>query len=232
MSHDPAVMAGLALVFIAAAALMLRRQVLEAEQGGELLPGLSLANMAEELTGGAASASGAPNADRNVSAFLAMIRRAEGTEGPNAYRTLFGHGLYYGVDGIPDTFDDFADHPRIAQQFTDKAGKKLWTTAAGAYQFLAVSPIPTGGRTRVDTWDRLQRRLQLPDFGPDSQDRAAIALIDEAGALADVQLGRFESAVTKCRRIWASLPGAGHNQPERTADYIRSAYVAAGGTFA
>lgn len=222
MSHDPAVLAGLALVFIAAAALMLRRQVLEAEQGGELLPGLSLANMAEELTGGAASASGAPNADRNVSAFLAMIRRAEGTEGPNAYRMLFGGRL----------FDDFTDHPRLAQQFKDKAGRTLWTTAAGAYQFLAVSPIPTGGRTRIDTWDRLQRRLQLPDFGPDSQDRAAVALIDEAGALADVQLGRFEAAVTKCRRIWASLPGAGHNQPERTAEYIRAAYVAAGGTFA
>lgn|GEM_PF-372819 len=158
----------------------------------------------------------------NVAAFLATIRRAEGTHGPNGYRTLFGGRL----------FDSFADHPRIAQRFTDGAGRQLWTTAAGAYQFLAVSPLPSGGATRVDTWDRMAARLGLPDFSPASQDAAAVELIRDAGALADVRAGRFDAAVSKVRRVWASLPGAGYAQPEKSIDYLRAVYAGAGGSFA
>jgi lysozyme len=201
---------------------MLRQEV-EATQG-PALPWLSLANLTEEagaLFGGAIATE---QAARNVAAFLAMIRRAEGTDrAADPYRVLFGGGTWLG---------SMADHPRRAVQFTDKAGRRLWTTAAGAYQFLAVSMIPGGGSTRVDTWDRLARKLSLPDFGPESQDRAAVELIDEAGALLDVQAGRFDAAVSKVRRIWASLPGAGHDQPERSLSWARAAYADAGGVFA
>lgn len=167
-----------------------------------------------------------PNTDlaaANVSAFLATIRKAEGTAGPNGYRTLFGGSL----------FSDFSDHPRQAKQFTDKTGQRLWTSAAGAYQFMAVSPIPgTANSTKVNTWDRIAARLGLADFSPASQDAAAIELIREAGALGDVEAGRFDDAVNKVRRIWASLPGAGYNQPERDMDTLRWAYLGAGGTLA
>lgn len=161
-------------------------------------------------------------AQRNRAAFLMTIRKAEGTAGPNGYSMLFGGGLFSG----------FADHPRQAKQFTDKAGRRLWTSAAGAYQFMAVSPIPTGGATRVNTWDRLAAKLDLPDFSPASQDLAAIELIDEAGALGDVEAGRFETAIGKVRRIWASLPGAGYSQHERSIDSLRVAFIDAGGTVA
>jgi lysozyme len=57
--------------------------------------------------------------------------------------------------------------------------KGLKSTAAGAYQFLA------------STWDDLKRKLNLPDFGPHSQDLAAQELIRERHALADVADGRF-----------------------------------------
>jgi muramidase (phage lysozyme) len=160
--------------------------------------------------------------DRNLAAFLQAIRAAEGTAGPNGYRTLFGGSL----------FDSFADHPRQAKRFTDKAGRSLWTSAAGAYQFMAVSPIPGGGSTRVDTWDRIKARLQLVDFSPASQDAAAIELIREAGALDDVMEGRFDRAVNKVRRIWASLPGAGYAQGERSVEFVRNAYTNAGGAYA
>lgn len=162
------------------------------------------------------------SAARNIGAFLFMIRTAEGTAGPNGHRTMFGGRL----------FDGWGDHPRIAHRFTDKAGRQLWTSAAGAYQFMAVSPIPGGGSTRVDTWDRLQARLGLPDFGPASQDAAAVELIREAGALADVRAGRFDAAVSKVRRIWASMPGAGYSQPEKSLDALRIAYLNNGGTLA
>lgn len=156
----------------------------------------------------------------NMAAFLATIRNAEGTAGPNGYRTLFGGAL----------FSDFADHPRRAARFTDKAGRRLWTSAAGAYQFMAVSPLPTGGTTLVNTWDRIAKRLGLADFTPQNQDRAAVELIREAGALDDVHAGRFDAAISKVRKVWASLPGAGYAQPEKSLSSLQAAYVAAGGT--
>lgn len=156
----------------------------------------------------------------NTRAFLDMLAVSEGTSGPNGYRTMFGGGL----------FDDFTDHPRIAHQFTDQAGRTLWTSAAGRYQFMAVSPIPAGGSTRVNTWDVLQEQLSLPDFSPDSQDQAAAELIRQRGALGDVQAGRFEAAIAKCAKTWASLPGAGYAQHENKLSKLVAAYTAAGGT--
>ncbi len=157
----------------------------------------------------------------NLRAFLDMLAYAEGTSGVNGYRTMFGGAL----------FESFADHPRRAVQFTDKAGRRLWTSAAGRYQFMAVSPIPGGKFTKVDTWDRLKADLRLPDFGPASQDAAAVELIRQRGALNDVYAGRFADAVAKVAPVWASLPGAGHQQSERKLSSLEAAYRAAGGTF-
>lgn len=156
-------------------------------------------------------------AGANVAAFLMTIRKAEGTAGPNGYRTLFGGSLFTG----------WADHPRTVKKYRD-----LWTSAAGAYQFLAISPIPGGKFTKINTWDRIAERLGLADFSPESQDLAAIELIREAGALGDVRAGRFDQAVNKVRGIWASLPGAGYNQPERSLESLRVAYLNAGGNLA
>jgi muramidase (phage lysozyme) len=158
----------------------------------------------------------------NTAAFLRMIRTAEGTAGPNGYRTLFGGSLFSG----------WADHPRIAKSFTDGAGRRLWTSAAGAYQFMAVSPIPGGGKTSMNTWDVLAAKLGLPDFSPESQDLAAIELIRGAGALGDVRAGRFDQAVNRVRKIWASMPGAGYSQPEKSLEALRLAYLNNGGNLA
>ncbi len=146
-------------------------------------------------------------AARNERAFLDMIAYAEGTAGPDGYRTMFGHRL----------FDSFADHPRQYFEFTNARGEKLRTSAAGRYQFLA------------RTWDTLKARLNLPDFGPESQDRAAIELIRERGALPDVRAGRVAAAVVKVAPIWASLPGAGYAQPERKLSALLASYTTAGG---
>jgi muramidase (phage lysozyme) len=163
----------------------------------------------------------------NEKAFLMTIRHAEGTAGANGYRTLFGGSL----------FNSFADHPRIAKQFksTDKKTGKvswLWTSAAGAYQAMAVSPTTGGGSTKVDTWDRIKKKLGLTDFSPASQDAFAMELIREAGALADVRAGRFAAAVDKCRGTWASLPGAGYNQPEKSLPELLAVFRSAGGVVA
>ena len=142
----------------------------------------------------------------NLQAFLRMIRYAEGTASANGYRTLFGGRL----------FEGYADHPRIAVTAT-LGGRPITSTAAGAYQFLA------------RTWDDIKRAAGVSDFSPASQDRAAAALIRRRGALADVYAGRFDQAVAKCAREWASLPGSPYGQPVKTRAQVLAAYQGAGG---
>ncbi|MEY2661307.1 MAG: hypothetical protein RLZZ123_2479 [Pseudomonadota bacterium] len=144
----------------------------------------------------------------NRRAFLDMLAYAEGTAGPEGYRTLFGGGF----------FESFADHPRQVFNFTNSRGEHLTTSAAGRYQFL------------IGTWDSLKVKLGLPDFGPASQDSAALELVRQRGALADVDAGRLQAAVSKCATIWASLPGAGYAQPERKIAQLADAFVTAGGS--
>lgn len=165
-----------------------------------------------ELVGLAAPAPAPDQAARNERAFLDMIAFAEGTAGPDGYRAMFG----YPAPGRLAPAD-LRDHPGIFFDFTDKAGRQLKTSAAGRYQFL------------LRTWRDLQERLQLPDFGPDSQDRAALELIRQRGALRDVQAGRVPTAVDKVRTIWASLPGAGYAQQERKLPALLASYTQAGG---
>lgn len=161
----------------------------------------------QSMVGDAVSTVTVDDAEINTRAFLDMLAYAEGTT-KNGYNTLFGGG----------TFDNLADHPRRLFPFTNGAGKTLKTTAAGRYQFLS------------RTWDSLRDKLNLPDFGPESQDAAALELVRQRGALADVRAGRVAAAIAKCAPIWASLPGAGYDQPERKIGQLLTAYNNAGGT--
>lgn len=145
----------------------------------------------------------------NVQAFLRMLRHGEGTAGDDGYRVMFGGGL----------FDSFADHPR--QRITRKlGGKPITSTAAGAYQFLE------------RTWDGLVKQYGFADFSPTNQDLGAVALIKGRKALDDVIAGRFEQAVAKCNREWASLPGSPYGQPVVTMARARQEYEAHGGQYA
>jgi muramidase (phage lysozyme) len=145
----------------------------------------------------------------NVRAFLRMIRYGEGTRDQDGYRRMFGGKL----------FDSFADHPRQIQTFPLKGGKTLSSSAAGAYQFL----------TR--TWDGLVKQYGFPDFSPESQDKGCVALIKGRGALEDVIAGRFDQAVRKCNREWASLPESPYGQPTTTLAQARQHYIDEGGVF-
>lgn len=146
---------------------------------------------------------------QNVRAFLQMLRYGEGTTGPDGYRTMFGGQLFD---------NNYADHPRRAIEATLK-GKPITSTAAGAYQFLA------------RTWTALVKQHGFPDFSPESQDLAAVALIKGRKALDDVIAGRFNIAVNKCNREWASLPGSPYGQPVVSMEKARALYEAAGGTY-
>ncbi len=147
-------------------------------------------------------------ANTNVIAFLEMIRHSEGTATPDGYSKLFGGKL----------FDGFSDHPGIFFSYKNKAGQVIRTSAAGAYQITHT------------TWVAVKAKLGLPDFSPHSQDLAACELINERGAASEIGAGHFVEAINKCRKIWASLPGSGCNQPEHTMAEVEQWYEDAHGS--
>ena len=131
----------------------------------------------------------------NVRQFLNLIAHTEGTEG-NGYRTAFGGGR----------LSSLSDHPRYSKTFKQKNGKTNKTSAAGRYQFLR------------GTWDGLARQYGLKDFGPQSQDIAAVALLAQNGALGRILKGDMQGAVRKAGPTWASLPTApaSYSQPTKS----------------
>ena len=152
----------------------------------------------------------------NLRAFLYLVRWAEGTSDENGYRALYGHRK-----DSPKLFTGWDDHPR--QAFQTPWG---WTSAAGAYQFMAVVP----GKTATNTWERAKAALNLADFSPDNQDKAAIWLIQQRRALEDVERGDLKSALEKCSFEWASLPPSRYGQPVRSYDSCEVIFERAGGT--
>ena len=143
----------------------------------------------------------------NVQAFLRVIRAGESSQGLKAYFTVVGG----------ETVESLEAHPG-RRVWLPKL--KLWSTAAGAYQFL------------LGTWNECAETLKLPDFTPNSQDLAAVFLIDRRKALADVIAGRIPEAIKKCAKEWASLPGSPYGQPTRTLPQALAVYAKYGGYLA
>lgn len=157
-------------------------------------------------------------ADDLMSAFLAMIRRAEvgGWDDARRYTTFYGGAQ----------FSNLADHPvatgamrgvRLSDAMCRGAGfgPGCVSTAAGAYQFI------------LPTWRRLRAAgaggagsPRLPDFSPASQDEAARRLVRQIGADILLQQGRVTDAITKAGSVWASLPGSRAGQPQRSMDTL------------
>lgn len=152
----------------------------------------------------------------NRAAFLSTIAHSELSDqliakSDNGYNVIVGS-----TPSNPILFTSYADHPR--KLVLIRPG--LWSTAAGRYQILG------------HYYDVYKQQLRLPDFGHDSQDAIAFQMIRECGALDDIDSGRIQMALTKCRSRWASLPGAGYGQHENSIDQLVAAYKAAGGTLA
>lgn len=143
----------------------------------------------------------------NVRAFLKAIRLGEGTLDEAGFFRIVGGG----------TFTDDAQHPNV-RVFIKRYN--VWSTAAGAYQI--INP----------TWRGLLKKYNFPDFSPECQDEAAVALIAGRLALNDVIAGRFHEAVAKCAAEWASLPGATSGQRTESIAAVEKVYLDAGGTIA
>nr|WP_082784385.1 glycoside hydrolase family 104 protein [Gluconobacter thailandicus] len=146
----------------------------------------------------------------NMQAFLTMITVSEigrplMAVSDEGYNVIVGSTV-----ARPYLFKSYKDHPL-------RFNPAVKSDAAGAYQIM--------GRF----WPYYKKYLALTSFEPYEQDRVAICLIRECHAYDDVNAGRFEDAVHKCRSRWASLPGAGYGQHENTLAFLTDAYREAGG---
>ncbi len=119
----------------------------------------------------------------NVKKFLMLITFTEGTD-----RQKTPYNELFGFSN----FEGFDKHPEILIKSANYS-----STAAGRYQILKATA----------------KMLKMKDFTPESQDLAAIQLIKNAKAYDDVVVGNWEKAITKCNKIWASLPGSPYGQP-------------------
>lgn len=160
--------------------------------------------------------------DGNVRAFLEAIAWAEGTaRQADPYRVCYAYR---------HTIADLSEHPAITgewkgERLTDQQckgagfGPGCVSTAAGKYQI------------NKPTWMEARRALKLQDFSPDSQDRAAVWIIDaKCKALGAVQAGDVTEAARLCRGRWASLPGANYaGQGMRSEADLIAAFEQAGG---
>ncbi len=134
-------------------------------------------------------------------ALLSTIRFAEGTwlgGSPEGYRVLYGGGR----------FDDLGRHPERTVR------RRYVSAAAGAYQFLP------------QTWRAAARDLALPDFGPASQDQAALHLVERRGVLARFDReGLTAQVLARLAPEWASLPtlggGSAYGQPVRSTTELQ-----------
>jgi muramidase (phage lysozyme) len=126
----------------------------------------------------------------NVKKFLDFLGAAEGAD----YNVITGGGR----------FSSYDKHPGIVGMVT----KEGPSTAAGKYQITKT------------TYDDVAPKLGITDFSPQSQDKIALELIRRNGALADVQSGNFEAAVSKLGGTWASLPSSPYSQAKRSPEWV------------
>ena len=115
----------------------------------------------------------------NVQRMLNLIGRAEGAD----YDTIVG-----GKHKI----QDFSSHPNKVGLVT----KQGPSTAAGKYQITGT------------TYRRYADRLGIKDFSPQSQDKIALQILHDTGALSDTLKGKFKGAVDKAGQAWMSLPSS------------------------
>ena len=152
--------------------------------------------------------------NKNLKAFLDVIAFSEGTKdvGDDGYNVIVGGALFH----------DYEEHPN--QRIFIKR-LNIYSTAAGRFQIL------------FHDWDVYRKQLDLENkqkyqegaFGKQAQIAIALQMIGERHALADIDAGRFDAAVGKCSRIWASLPGNVYGQREKPIGELKAAYINYGG---
>lgn len=137
-------------------------------------------------------------AQQNTKKFLAFLGKAEGAD----YDTIVG-----GRQKI----SDFTSHPNVVGLRTAEGP----STAAGKYQITGT------------TYRTMAPSAGVTDFSPESQDKVALALISQKGAMEHVEAGDFNKAISKLGGVWASLPSSKYTQSKRSQQWVDQALAQA-----
>lgn len=152
---------------------------------------------------------------RNITAFLALIRRAESGDD------------YYIIAG-GDHFTDTREHPFVLDP---GRAKPLGTTASGAYQMVR------------GTWALARDALGLTDFSPASQDAAAEWLLrykvpgenamqaEGTGVYELVEAGQFDEAMARLGPEWEAFAKMAVGRYHLSLDDAREFIESQGGTY-
>lgn len=127
----------------------------------------------------------------NQAKFLDFLGKAEGAD----FNVIVGG----------KTFSDMSKHPSVVG-LTTKEGP---STAAGKFQITKT------------TYDQYAKKLGITDFSPESQERIALAIIEDKGAMKDIEKGDFNAAIKKLGDVWASLPSSPYSQPKRSQEWVK-----------
>jgi len=148
----------------------------------------------------------APGSDMsgNIDAFLAVILEGESSHN---YKAIVGGG----------SFSDYSKHPGLnANGSINKAFMPgAPSHACGGYQF------------QPGTWKRCADALHLPDFSPDSQDRAAVYLLQSHGAYDAIVNGDVAIAADLLKSEWEMFQTSRWNSAA-----VEKAFTEYGGTLA
>lgn len=130
----------------------------------------------------------------NLRAALDVIQSGEGGTKENRYKKMYGGKL----------MDNLDDHP----------GEVNGHSVMGAYQIHKVSWF---GKDNSKLGYKY--KLKLPNFSPENQDRAAVAIIINKGVFGKIITGDFEGALPKISgTVWTSLNKPG--QVDKFKSYI------------
>lgn len=152
-------------------------------------------NLRTKGTGGKGSGRALPVAENSISDEEKALLQTISSSEANSYNVIYGG----------QKFGDYSDHPRIAVPIGTGPNAGKTSSAAGRYQFIQ------------STWDNQRRKLGLPDFSPQSQDKAALDLaateykrktgrqLNEDLKGADPE--RIAEIGKSLRGQWTSLPG-------------------------
>lgn len=131
--------------------------------------------------------------DPRVRVMLDLLGRAESSD----YNTLVGYPVGPNHPPPKRVITDFSKHPRVPTASTKEHGP---SAAAGKFQI-----VPR-------TWDGQVKKLtkngvEIKGFYPPDQEKVAISILNDIGALDAVLKGNYKQAVKRSARIWMSLPG-------------------------
>ncbi|MCL5436329.1 MAG: hypothetical protein M1549_00425 [Candidatus Dependentiae bacterium] len=120
-----------------------------------------------------------------------------------------GYSRYYGV---PPVFaKSLKRHPAIFRYMRVR-NRDTYSTSCGRYQFIK------------RTWDEEVADLGLRDFGPLSQDLAAIDQLVKVGAIENIVRRDLNGFFSKASKVWASLPGSPYDSPARPAKILTDTF--------